>query len=560
VSNLPEGTSAEKEAKEIMLRYEKWKQENFKIDFDDVLLIAYRLLQQHPSLLHTLQQKYTYLMVDEFQDINLLQYELVKLIAQPEQNLMVVGDDDQTIYSFNGARSEFILNFEQTYKTAELITLTINYRSTTAIVGLGNEIIRYNTERRRKTLLATKKSSVAPQYMRPSTADDEARQILQHILQEISQSERNYGDFAILYRAASNNRALLELLLLEDIPYIDYGEGQLLYEHWLIRPLIDHLRLTLDRRDFVAIESVVPSLYINREKGMEHIRRQEALLPKQGPLIHLLSLPGMETYQQEKLRERLDLIRFIHPLKPIQAIQHMRKQFYDTFIDTNEWNQLTQHRETLKEMLDELETSAERFDTIAQFLDFVDEVIAKREQHKVSTSPQQGNRIALMTIHKSKGLEFPVVFLICASEGSLPHSTALAEGQMKNTVGKKASAKSSEVALEEERRLAYVAVTRAKEELFISSPARHRGKKAEVSRFVLAAFNIAQAETKAVQSAALGRKPAIVRTESVPAWLCTKATCPAWARISTQAEASRATKECPLCKAPMEKGSRVVPR
>ncbi|MBC8079565.1 MAG: DNA helicase UvrD, partial [Gorillibacterium sp.] len=336
-----------------------------------------------------------------------------------------------------------------------------------------------------------------------------------------------------------------------------------LYEHWLIRPIIDYLRLTLDRRDFVAIESVMPTLYINREKGIDHIRKQEVLLPKKGPLIHLLSLPGMETYQQEKLRERLDLIRFIQPLKPIQAIQHMRKQFYDTFIDTNERNQLTQHRETLKEMLDELETSAERFDTIIQFLDFVDGVIVKREQHKATTFQQQGNRIALMTIHKSKGLEFPVVFLICASEGSLPHSTALADGQMKNTVGRKTSGSlSGFVALEEERRLAYVAVTRAKEELFISSPARHRGKTAEVSRFVLAAFNIAGAGREAVQSAERtpGRKPRLVQTETVPAWICTIPTCPAWARISTHAEASRVGKECPLCKAPMEKGSRLVPR
>ncbi|MBC8079549.1 MAG: DNA helicase UvrD, partial [Gorillibacterium sp.] len=164
--------------------------------------------------------------------------------------------------------------------------------------------------------------------------------------------------------------------------------------------------------------------------------------------------------------------------------------------------------------------------------------------------------------HKSKGLEFPVVFLIGASEGSLPHSSALAEGQMKNTVGKATNRQPSHTALEEERRLAYVAVTRAKEELFVSSPARHRGKKAEVSRFVLAAFQGAESGTRTVQStwAASIRKSATPQTEAVPVWICTRAACPAWARISTHKEASRTGKECPLCKAPMDKGSRVVPR
>lgn len=266
VEDLPEGTTAEKEMKSILEIYEQWKLDNFKIDFDDVLLIAYRMLKERPELLQELQMRYLYVMVDEFQDTNALQYELVKMVAHPQHNLMVVGDDDQTIYSFNGARSEFILEFEKLYPGARVITLDINYRSGPAIVGLGNGIIKHNTRRRSKTLQAAKGSGSQPRYMRPQTADEEAEQMIEHILNEVSSGKREYSDFAMLYRASSSNRAVLELLLLRDIPYIDYGEGQLLYEHWLISPVVDHLRLSLNRRNFAAMENILPTLYMNREK------------------------------------------------------------------------------------------------------------------------------------------------------------------------------------------------------------------------------------------------------------------------------------------------------
>lgn len=568
LEDLPEGTTAEKEMKSILALYEQWKKDNFKIDFDDVLLIAYQMLKERPELLLELQMRFLYVMVDEFQDTNALQYELVKMIAHPQHNLMVVGDDDQTIYSFNGARSEFILEFEKLYPGAKVITLDINYRSGPAIVGLGNGIIRHNTRRRSKTLQAAKGSGSQPRYMRPQTADEEAEQMVEHIISEVSSGKREYRDFAMLYRASSSNRALLELLLLRDIPYIDYGEGQLLYEHWLISPVVDHLRLSVNRRNFAAMENILPTLYMNREKGMNHIRRMEARQPKQGPLIHLLSMPGMEDFKGAKLRERLDLIRNIRELTPVQAIRQIRTQFYDHFIEANERHQATLHRETLKEMLDELESSAERFDSIPTFLDFIDNVTERNEHNRQPGTKEQGNRIALMTIHKSKGLEFPVVFLIGASEGILPHSSALEADRLKDRkIVATHTGATGIAALEEERRLAYVAVTRAKEELFISSPAQHRGKKAEVSRFMLSAFRSAVSSTAAttmsrtVTARSLPTsKATTVRTHTVPVWNCTSSTCPGWTRMKAGgAEDHLTSKPCPLCSSPMTKDSRDVP-
>ncbi|MBY3622379.1 UvrD-helicase domain-containing protein [Acinetobacter sp. CUI P1] len=570
VEDLPEGTTAEKEMKSILEIYEQWKLDNFKIDFDDVLLIAYRMLKERPALLQELQMRYLYVMVDEFQDTNALQYELVKMVAHPQHNLMVVGDDDQTIYSFNGARSEFILEFEKLYPGARVITLDINYRSGPAIVGLGNGIIKHNTRRRSKTLQAAKGSGSQPRYMRPQTADEEAEQMVEHILTEVSSGKREYSDFAMLYRASSSNRAVLELLLLRDIPYIDYGEGQLLYEHWLISPVVDHLRLSVNRRNFAAMENILPTLYMNREKGMNHIRQMEARQPKQGPLIHLLSMPGMEDFKGAKLRDRLDLIRNIRELTPIQAIRQIRTQFYDYFIEANERHQATLHRETLKEMLDELESSAARFDSIPAFLDFIDNVTERNEHNRQPGTKEQGNRIALMTIHKSKGLEFPVVFLIGASEGILPHSSALEGDRLKDRkLAAGSSGASSLAALEEERRLAYVAVTRAREELFISSPAQHRGKKAEVSRFMLSAFRSAVSSTAATtvsrtvttRSLPTSRTTTTkTKTHVVPVWKCTGSSCPGWTRMKAGgAEDHLTSKPCPLCSSPMAKDQREVP-
>lgn len=568
VEDLPAGTTAEKEMKSILEIYEQWKQDNFKIDFDDVLLIAYRMLRERPALLQELQMRYLYVMVDEFQDTNALQYELVKMVAHPQHNLMVVGDDDQTIYSFNGARSEFILEFEKLYPGARVITLDINYRSGPAIVGLGNGIIKHNTRRRSKTLQAAKGSGSQPRYMRPQTADEEAEQMVEHILNEVSSGKREYSDFAMLYRASSSNRAVLELLLLRDIPYIDYGEGQLLYEHWLISPVVDHLRLSVNRRNFAAMENILPTLYMNREKGMNHIRQMEARQPKQGPLIHLLSMPGMEDFKGAKLRDRLDLIRNMRDLTPVQAIRQIRTQFYDYFIEANERHQATLHRETLKEMLDELESSAARFDSIPAFLDFIDNVTERNEHNRQPGTKEQGNRIALMTIHKSKGLEFPVVFLIGASEGILPHSSALEGDRLKDRkLAAGSSGASSLAALEEERRLAYVAVTRAREELFISSPAQHRGKKAEVSRFMLSAFRSAVSSTAAttvsrtVTTRSLPTsRTAATKTHVVPVWKCTGSSCPGWTRMKAGgAEDHLTSKPCPLCSSPMAKDQREVP-
>lgn len=579
---LPEGTAEERDIKRLLFRYERWKREQGLIDFDDVLPEAYRLLTSNPGLLGHLRSRFHYVMIDEFQDTNPLQYELVRMLAEPRRNLMAVGDDDQTIYSFNGARSEFILDFEKTYPGAKIVTLDVNYRSPAPVVGLGNEIIRFNKARRKKTLKAAERSGeerreteAKPRYLRPRTTDDEASAVADRIEREVRENRRSYGDFAVLFRSSAGGRAIVEQLLARGIPHVDYGDAQLLYEHGAVKPVLGYLRLALNRRDFEAMEAVLPSMYLNRDRAMAFIRMREAAQPKRGPLVHLLSLPELKEFQAEKIRQRLEFIRSLRALKPDEAIAGIRRSFYDSYLDANDKRNPTPHKEHLAEWLDELETSAARFGTIAEFIGYVGELLERRRPDALERIRERGDRVALMTIHRSKGLEFPFVFLIGASEGSLPHASALEADRMKELRPRGSEASRAMQALEEERRLAYVAVTRAREELVVSSPSLCRGKKAAVSRFLLEAFggpaNGGNATDRTPErGAAAGREAGhrqayaengrgVRRTETVSAWLCSSPSCNVWSRISSKREADLPSKACPICGSPMVKGGKTVP-
>lgn len=491
--DLPERNQQEKEIKQIYARYEQWKKKAQKLDFDDILLESYELLKKTPSLLHSLQQRFQYVMVDEFQDCNLLQYQLIKLISAPQNNFCVVGDDDQTIYSFNGASHDFILNFPHDFPKAKVVTLQVNYRSTPGILGLGNAVIRFNKKRRVKSLKATKIGELPPLFLRPSTMEEEAEKIAKHIRSQVEEGKRQYKDFAILYRASSQSRAIFEQLISQKLPFISYSLGdQNFYEQWMIKPIMDYLRLTLQLRDFDALDGILHTLYMNRDMGMEWVWKREREEPKNNPLIHLLELPEIKSYQKHQIKERIQMIQTLKGLKPVAAIVRIREEFYEKFLEAQ--HHVSLQKEILKETLDELEASAKRFDSIPDFLSFAETIILKQREHELKRGNHGSNAISIMTIHRSKGLEFPVVFLIGASEGILPHLSAIEADKFNDYHTGQAKTEKVSVAIEEERRLTYVAITRAQEELFISSPAFYRGKKTDVSRFILAPYKGSEKE------------------------------------------------------------------
>lgn len=548
----------------VFQKYEKWKEENHQIDFDDILTLSYDLLMGSPELLEALQNRFQFIMVDEFQDTNLLQYELIKKISTKNSNLMVVGDDDQTIYSFNGARNDLILNFHREFPSTKEVILNINYRSQAAIVGLGNQIIRHNRKRKPKSLIATFPSGQNPQYSRPKNVDEEAEAVVEKIKDLVHQGKYNYHDIAILYRASSNSRAIMEQVMLDGLPFIHYSQGnQLFYDQWVVKPVVDYLRVSLNPQNMTAVEGIIPTLFIKKEVGIGYISINNQLQPKEHPLIHLTELPSLKEFQKKNIRERIELIKGLTKLTPLTAIKKIRKQFYDKFTESIEGNTLTVDKETIKEMLDELETSAKRFETIAEFLNFIDEMKKIQEEAK-NGSDLTKDRLQIMTIHKAKGLEFPVVFLIGASEGILPHVTALEIDKIEK-IGKSDQTFSKFEAIEEERRLAYVAVTRARFELYISSPGNYRGKESKVSRFFLEAFGYKEQKIQVQVHPERGKEPQTTpkrpkRKISLLAWICSNESCIAWQRIKGNEESSLHEKECPICKSKMEKGEKIVVR
>ncbi|WP_138752700.1 UvrD-helicase domain-containing protein [Paenibacillus sinopodophylli] len=547
VSDLPSSTTEERELKLLFTRYEQWKKDMDKLDYDDLLLEAYKLLKEDKPLLAMLQSRFHYVMIDEFQDTNQVQYVLVQMLADKHRNLMVVGDDDQTIYSFNGAKNDYILNFEHQYSGAVTYILDINYRSTSTIVGLGNAIIQYNKLRKEKTLLAVKPKGVNPAYARLKSTQDEAILIADTISEQVNAGKRSFGDFAVLFRTASSSRALIELLLTKELPFIDYGDGQLFYDQWAIKPLLAHLRLAQDRRNFDAMETLLPTLYVNREQAMAFIWNQDKQRAKKWPLIHLLEFPQLKEFQKDKIKERIKLIKSLSDIKPTAAIMQLRQAFYDQFLETSKKHEMTEHKEGLKEVLDEFEAAAGTYDTIEQFLAYIDDITDKHAAvQKLQKHEHNRSAISLMSIHKSKGLEFPVVFVIGASEGILPHSSALAADKHSDRSSIQTGEDALVEALEEERRLAYVAVTRAEEELYISSPALYRGKPAELSRFIRSAFMKGEDHDS--------------DSESVLSWLCSSSTCQVWQRIITYEDSQAESRSCPLCEAPMEQGTKIIPK
>ncbi|WP_186578966.1 UvrD-helicase domain-containing protein [Aquibacillus kalidii] len=546
IDELPSKTSIDKEIKDILNRYEQWKSANNFIDFDDMLLETYHLLKNDHQLLQSMQNRFQYILCDEWQDTNPLQFELIRMISKPNDHLFVVGDDDQTIYSFNGADSSIILNFESLYPNTKLITLDINYRSSTSIIGLANQVIQFNQGRKDKILKGTKRTESPPYFLRPSNTDEEALAIIDRIEKEVNTGNYAYRDFVILHRTNSSSRAVFDQLVVQGIPFLTYSKGETFYEQPIVKPVIDYLRISLDPGNIEAIPSLLPSLFLNREKAMYHLEAEQLINPRKQILKHLRTLSGLKDFQRKQLDERINIVKDLKDLRPVQAVKKVR-QFYDHYIETDERKGVTLHKEIMIETLSEIEASASKFETVAAFIEFIDEVNEKNQEMETIRRTPNANAVSLMTIHRSKGLEFPVVFLTGASESILPHSSALDANDRKDMVSKNKGSKKIEAAIEEERRLAYVAITRAKEQLYISSPSFYRGEEIEASRFILDPF-----KPTADQKLNKGAK-----MTQILVWECTSDTCPCWMRLENK-DISKTSRECPMCKGEMLQGKREV--
>ncbi|QKS69794.1 UvrD-helicase domain-containing protein [Paenalkalicoccus suaedae] len=556
-------THIEHETKAILIAYEDWKDEHHYIDFDDMLLLAWKLLNEDNELLGKLQTRFRYILCDEWQDTNPIQFELIRMLTGTHQNLFVVGDDDQTIYSFNGADSTIILDFDKHYPRATTITLPVNYRSTPGILGLGNAIIEHNTMRHPKTLQTANSPGQTTLYLRPATTDDEAEQIVANVSADIASGKRRLREIAILHRTFSCSRAMVDQLVLRGIPFVTFGKQETFYESGLVKPVLDHLRLAVDPNNIDAVSGMVSTLYLARETTMAHIHRQDIVSPEPKLLLHAMTLPHLKEFQRTAISRRMKLIESLAGKKPRDAIRQVRA-VYDAYLDADERRVATLDKDMVKEMLTELEASADKFGSIKEYLSFIEDIIARHKEMEELRKQSDADVLSLMTIHRAKGLEFPVVYVIGASETILPHSSALEADKRSDLMIDGKGKQKVEHAIEEERRLLYVAVTRAMEELYISSPSYYRGKETDVSRFLLEAFGEKERpRTSLERSGRSGRsdrafasrvaeqKPRLRITALV--WDCTSKSCNGWMRVSPQDESERLSeKACPLCKTKMK--------
>ena len=427
------------------------------VDFDDMLIMCYELLSKRPDILKLWQNKYKYILIDEFQDICKVQYEVIKLLALPENNIFIVGDDDQSIYRFRGAKPDIMLGFKNDYKDASQILLDTNYRSTAAIVEKAGILVKHNTKRFTKSIRTGRGDGSSPNIKIFKNEKEEISHILR-LIKDYTEQGFAYNDIAVLFRTNTTPRLLVEKLIEYNVPFRMKDIIPNIYEHWITRNILTYIRIALGSRargDFLHI--------INRPK--RYISR-DAFPDEQVSFWDLKEYYSDKQYVVERI-ERLQYdIEWLEKMTPFEAINYIRHGIgYDDYI-LEYANYRRIKPEELFEILDELQEASAEFKTYDEWFKHI---VAYTEELKLQNKERMEQRdgVELSTIHSSKGLEYKIVIIIGANEGISPYQKAFLQED-----------------IEEERRLFYVAMTRAKDILHIFAVRERFGRAIDVSRFI----------------------------------------------------------------------------
>ncbi|MFD2369247.1 ATP-dependent helicase [Brevibacillus sp. GCM10020057] len=459
----------ERLAQQLYPLYEEAKKKHNWFDFDDMLIGCYEMLQEDTQLLRRYQERIAYVMIDEFQDINRIQYETVKLLAAPRNNLCVIGDDDQSIYGFRGSDPQYILGFTKDFPEAKTITLEVNYRSHSAIVSLGYSLIVHNRERWEKECRSFHREEGDTYLFEPEDEEEQASRIVDEIVRR-RELGISLGECAILYRTNESARPILERLSEAGIPFHYTQEEDSFYQRQTVRWVLHYLRLAVNPDDTDALKEILPTLYISHE--MWNTLRSQAIL-EDLPILHVLPrLPQLKPYQRKHLQAVADILSSCRECSPAQALELI----YEDGKLRDYLKKRAKNREDGKDRwADELQqilAAAKRHPTVADLLRHFEQM-ATREKEWRTQRPLPEEAVHVLSIHRAKGLEYDHVFLPDLVEGALPHEYTLDELR-----------KGGSAALEEERRLLYVAITRARRSLCIGIPRERFGRKTRVSRFI----------------------------------------------------------------------------
>ncbi len=443
---------------EVYTAYEIEMKKNNALDFDDLLMKTYDLLQMYPAVLEQLQQKFKFIMVDEYQDTNHIQYLLVQKLAQGHRNLCVVGDEDQSIYSWRGADIRNILDFEKDFPETKIIKLEENYRSSKNIVEAATHLIKNNTQRKNKTLFTSNSDGDLIRVIEERSDYDEARFVVKTIQMMMSQGEGQYSDYAIFYRTNAQSRVLEEQLRTHNVPYRIVG-GVRFFERMEIKDIICYMKLCLNPADDMAFKRVinVPT----RGIGKTTVEQLEELAYKNKKTLFEI-LPDAIDQKHFNSGTTAKLRRFYDLMIALQTdSQNFRlTEFYPILLDKTGYAKALQAEDTTEssarlQNLEEFDNALAQFEQErgeeATLQSFLEEMALVSDQDSLK---EQIDSVTLMTLHISKGLEYPYVFIVGLEENLFPSRIDPTDLNSDD--------------LEEERRLAYVGMTRARQKLWLT--------------------------------------------------------------------------------------------
>ena len=443
----------------VYTEYENFLRKSGKIDFDDMLVFTYELLSQRTDILNMWRRKFQYILIDEFQDINSIQYETIKLLAGSRMNLFVVGDDDQSIYGFRGAAPSIMRQFPEDFHGTIIEYLNTNYRCSYDVVECSKRIIKNNLDRYDKNL----KSEYLPgqsdrvHVVKVKDATEQNRKIVEKI-QELNSAGIPYSDMAVIFRTNTEPRALSSRLMKNGIPFSMKDNIPNIFTHFLAENIFDYIRLARGNRDRKVVLRII-------NKPNRYISRDALDMPQ-------VDFEKLRQYYKDKYRIVNNLnvlendLERIAKLAPYAAVNYVRKAVgLDAYV-----HEYAEYRgvsvDDYMDILDEIQESAREFLSMDGWLQYIDEYTKElTERNRLGAAASDS--VTLTTMHSAKGLEYSYVFIMDAVEGMTPHKKSL-DGEN----------------VEEERRLFYVAVTRAKYGLYIYVPQKIFGKNVSVSRFV----------------------------------------------------------------------------
>ena len=446
---------------EVFRSYEHQKKELKKFDFDDMLVQCYALFRKKPEILQGWQKRFQYILIDEFQDINRVQYEVIRMLAAPRYNLFVVGDDDQSIYRFRGAKPELMLYMKQEFPSLRTISLTVNYRSTEFITGAAARVILHNDTRFYKRVQSFRGRGQNVHVQEVLDEQEEAQYVTEEIQKKLDQGIKP-GEIAVLFRTAIQARMISEILSEHRIPFEMRDYVTNFYRHFIVKDMMAYLQLAAGKRDRSLFLTICnrPLRYLarnsmeNRQVNFEDLRK---FYCDKDWMLDIIDQFDVD-------------VRMMKNMAPYAAIQYIRKKIgYDDFLK----EYAEKHQIPWKQLMDvmaELEERSKNFKSYDEWEIHIAKYTQELEEQQAKARKIRGereNKVQLMTIHSAKGLEFEDVFVIHANEGEIPHQKAEKKDE-----------------IEEERRLFYVALTRAKNNLCISYITQKNGNSIKPSRFV----------------------------------------------------------------------------